>query len=386
MAKEEKSTALERILTVLEGKIPDRVPSFCLGGDFEFVDKFMKSPYALTDEDMDQLDKDRVSYAVPYIHAIIAKFAPPDILPGGIDAKIDLCWQTVGGLGMMKMDHTDELLLVTGALFKVAVRDNGIPHFWYKGPGLLKKEHIEAYWNKEKEMRPDRSSFRSIARIRKTMLNKYDIVVSQGIAGPFENCIFGIGHANFARFARKHPDFLQQHIDFQWETFEEPTLKLLMKTKPEIVMCGDDYGYNSGLQLPGKQWREFIKPILAKYVKIAHDGGAKFLLHSCGDIHEIFPDFVEIGIDGVESLKPKNNDLKMYREEYPEITLLGTIDDSELLKYESPEVIRNSVKTSIKTLGRKGGYIPGPTNFLLDQPPENIVEQFKAIQKFGKYP
>jgi hypothetical protein len=335
---------------------------------------------------MDQLDKDRVSYGIPYIHAIIAKFSPPEILPGGLDAKIDLCWQTVGGLGLIKMEHTEELLLVTGAKFKVAIRDNGVPHFWYIGPGLLKKEHIEAYWNKEKEIGPDRSSFRNVARIRKTMLNKYDIVVSQGIPGPFENCIFGIGHANFARFARKHPDFLHQHIDFQWETFEEPALKLLMKTKPEIVMCGDDYGYNSGLQLHVKQWREFIKPILAKYVKIAHDGGAKFLLHSCGDIHEVFPDFVEIGIDGVESLKPKNNDLKMYREEYPEITLIGTIDDSELLKYESLEVIRNSVKTSIKALGRKGGYIPGPTNFLLDQPPENIVAQFKAIQEFGTYP
>ena len=56
----EKISALERILTVLEGNIPDRVPSFCLGGDFQYVEKFMKSPYALTDEDMKQLDKDKV--------------------------------------------------------------------------------------------------------------------------------------------------------------------------------------------------------------------------------------------------------------------------------------------------------------------------------------
>jgi uroporphyrinogen decarboxylase len=158
-----------------------------------------------------------------------------------------------------------------------------------------------------------------------------------------------------------------------------------MKTKPDVVMCGDDYGYNSGLQLPAKDWRKFIKPKLANYVQIAHDGGAKFILHSCGDIREIFPDFVEIGIDGVESLQPKNNDLKMYREKYPEITLVGTIDDSEMLKYQLPAFIRNAVKENIKALGKKGGYIPGPTNFLLDQPPENIVSLYKAIQEFGKY-
>ena len=381
----EKMSALERILTVLEGKIPDRVPSFCLGGDFDFIDKFMKSLFALTDEDIKQLDKDKVSYSPPFMHAIIAKFSPPDILSGGLDAKIDLCWQTTGTGLPIKLETLNDFVIHSGGYFKIVVRDEGIPHWWYAGPALLKKENIEEYWSRAKDLRPPEDRVRSFAKIRKNMLKKYDIVVAQGQPGPFENCVFGIGHANFARFARKDPSYLEQHMEFQWETFEEPMMRMIMKTKPEIVMCGDDYGYNSGLQMNVKSWRKFIKPILARYVQMAHDGDAKFILHSCGDLHEIFPDFVEIGLDGVESLKPKNNDLKMYREKYPEITLVGTIDDSEMLKYEFPEFVKNSVKESIETLGKKGGYIPGPTNFLLDQPPENIVACYKAIQEYGKY-
>jgi hypothetical protein len=378
-------SALERILTVLDGKIPDRIPSFCLGGDFDFVEKFMNSPYALTDEDIQQLDNDKVSYGIPYMHAIIAKFCPPEILPGGLDAKIDLCWQTTGMGLPIKLETINNFVIHSGGYFKIVIRDEGIPHWWYAGPALLKKENIEEYWSKANKLRPSEDNVRNFARIRKNMLKKYDIVVSQGQGGPFENCIFGIGHANFARFARKEPSFLQQHIEFQWETIEEPMMKMIMKTKPEIVMCGDDYGFNDGLQMPARDWRKFIKPILAKYVKMAHDGDAKFILHSCGDLHEIIPDFVEIGLDGVESLQPKHNSLKMYREKYPEITLVGTIDDSEMLKYESPEGVRSSVKNSIETLGKKGGYIPGPTNFLLDQPAENIVACYKAIKEFGKY-
>lgn len=160
---------------------------------------------------------------------------------------------------------------------------------------------------------------------------------------------------------------------------------MIMATKPEIVMCGDDYGDNKGLQMNVKYWIEFLKPTLAEYVKTVHDGGAKFILHRCGAIGEIFPDFVEIGIDGVESLQPKLNDLKIYRKKYPEITLIGTIDDSEMLKFKSPQYIRTYVKESIKTLGKNGGYIPGPTNFLLAQPIDNIVALFKAIQEFGMY-
>ena len=382
MVKVQKMSALERVLTVLEGKIPDRVPSFILGGDCDFVYRFMNSPYKLTEEDIKQLDKDRVSFRIPFIHSVIAKFAPPDILPGGIDAKIDMCWSTTGG-GLIKMDFTDRVLNNNGGTFDAVIKEDGIPHLWYTGPALLKREHIEDYWEKEKELEPNPAAFRNLSRIRKTMLEKYDTVVSQGITGPFENCVFGIGHANFTHFARKDPKFLEQHIDFQWETIEEPSLKLLMNQKPDVVMCGDDYGFNRGLQINVMHWRKYIKPKLAEYVKYAHDGGAKFVIHSCGNIGQIFADFVEIGIDGVESLKPKYNDLRMYREKYPEITLIGTIDDSEMLIYQSPEYIRNSLKESINKLGRKGGYIPGPTNFLLDHPPENIVSLFKAIQDFG---
>ncbi|MFX1344813.1 MAG: uroporphyrinogen decarboxylase family protein [Promethearchaeota archaeon] len=383
MTKVQKMSALERIITVLEGKIPDRVPSFILGGDCDFVYRFMNSPYKLTEEDMKQLENDKVSFTIPFIHAIVAKFSPPDIFSGGLDAKIDMCWSTMGG-GFIQVSFTDQVLLNTGATFDVVVKEDGIPHNWFTGPALLKKEYIEEYWEKEKELKPNPANFRNLSKIRKTMLEKYDIVVSQGIAGPFENCIFGIGHANFARFARKEPSFLQQHIDFQWETFEEPSLKLLMNQKPDVVMCGDDYGFNAGLQMNLKNWRKFIKPKLAEYVKYAHDADAKFVIHSCGNIGEIFPDFVEIGIDGVESLKPKNNDLRMYREKYPEIALIGAVDDSEMLKYESPEFIRNYIREDIQILGKKGGYIPGPTNFLLDQPPENIVALFKGIQDYGK--
>ena len=377
-------SALERILTVLEGNIPDRVPSCILGGDCDFVYRFMNSPYALTEEDMFQLDRDKISYATPFIHAILAKFSSADILPGGINAKIDMCWKLVGG-ALINLDFSDNILSQSGGAYEIFVKDDGIPHTWYMGPELLNKEHIEIYWEKEKDLKPRRTQFRDISKITKVMLEKYDIVISWGTAGPFENCVLGIGLANFARFAKKDSNFLQQHLNFQWEAFEEPSLKLMLKAKPDVVMCGDDYGYNLGLQINVKHWRKFIKPILAKYVKLVHDEGAKFILHSCGNIGEIFPDFIEIGIDGVQSLKPQNNNLRMYREKYPEITLLGTIDDSKMLIYDSPEYIRNSVKENIELLGKKGGYIPGPTNFLLDHPPENVVALFKAIQEFGKY-
>ena len=142
MTKVQKMSALERITTVLDGKIPDRVPSFILGGDCDFVYRFMNSPYKLTNEDIAHLEKDRVSFMIPFIHSIVAKFSPPDIFPSGLDAKIDMCWSTTGG-GFIQLNFTDKVLTRDGGTFDAVVKEDGIPHFWYTGPALLKKEYIE---------------------------------------------------------------------------------------------------------------------------------------------------------------------------------------------------------------------------------------------------
>ena len=126
MVKVQKMSALERILTVLDGKIPDRVPSFILGGDCDFVYRFMNSQYKLTEQDIKQLDEDRVSFMIPFIHSVVAKFAPPEIFSGGIDAKIDMCWSTTGG-GFIKLDSTDKVLTNVGGTFDVFIKDDGIP-------------------------------------------------------------------------------------------------------------------------------------------------------------------------------------------------------------------------------------------------------------------
>jgi len=381
---EDELTAFERINIVLEGGVPDRVPSICLGADFEFLNHFMRSPYAFTQEDLEHFAKDGLVPRFLHTQHLLAKFSPKEIYEGGLNAKIDLCWEVLYGIPLKKGKESDTLVTENGQIFKFIVNDDGIPGYWYIAPSLTTKEKIRIFWETQKDLRPDKARFKILSKNRKKM-KKYDIVVAQGINGPFETCVLGIGYAMFAKLARKDPEFLHKHINFLWENFQRPSLELLLKTKPEIVMIGSDIGHNGGLQLPLKHWQLFFKPILKKYVELTHESGVKFLLHCCGAIEELFPDFVELGIDGIDSLQPTINNLELYRKKFPEIALLGTIDDTNLLVNGTPEEVRNDIQNKIKILGKDGGYIPGPTNWLLDQKPENIIALFQAIQEFGRY-
>ena len=81
-------------------------------------------------------------------------------------------------------------------------------------------------------------------------------------------------------------------------------------------------------------------------------------------------------------MKPKNNDLVGLKQKYGDkIVLLGTIDDSHMLKYSTPEQVKKSVQDSINKLG-PAGYVPGPINFLLDQPVSNIQAMMDAINNY----
>jgi len=369
--------SLKIVLDAIECKIPDRIPSFCLGADWDFMERYYAEE-GFTYEEFTEFKKDGLPWLCPIN------------IPLSIKLGVDLTWITIGGPTIW-LDHIEKPAQMHGGLFKIATRISSynpplnhkkrpIPHWWWLKEGLGNEEAIREYL--KKDIHYKKSKFKEYKKIIDICEQKYGIAVSIGLTGPWENLHFGIGFGQVARLWRKNRNLLHQIGDFYNEFALEGMKNLMKITKPKIVMIGDDYGYNSGLQLSIDMWRDLVRPTLEKHAEIIHHYGGKFLLHSCGNIGELFGDFVEIGIDGVESLKPFNNDLKNLKQNYgDDIALIGTIDDTNLLKNSRPEEVKNEVRKSIEELGPEG-YIPGATNFLLDQPPENVHAMIEAINNY----
>lgn len=369
--------ALEILMDALECKVPKRVPTFCLGADWDFMERFI-AEVGFTWDEFRQYKKDGILFTCPTNIALSLKL------------NIDLAWVTSMGQ-IIWLDEYSEPAQMHGGRFKIVTRmstyqapegriKRPIPHWWYTKEGLTSKEAIQNYM--KLHIKYPKSEFKRYHKMQKLCEEKYNLIVASGLTGPWENLHFGIGFANAAKFWRKDRKFLHEinnfYADFALQGMED----LLKYGKPPIVMVGDDYGYNTGLQMSLDMWRELVKPTLAEHVRITHEAGAKFILHSCGNIGALFKDFVDIGIDGVESLKPWTNNLVEVKQKYgKEICLAGTIDDSNMLINSTPEQVKRSVTESIKSLG-PGGYIPGATNFLLDQPVKNVYAMLEAIREY----
>jgi len=186
-----------------------------------------------------------------------------------------------------------------------------------------------------------------------------------------------------------NPEIIEAIIAKEIEFFLEYGKRLFeqIKGKVDIFFMGDDFASQNGMLMSLEQWRRLFKPGLRAYIDLAHSYGIKVMHHTCGAIYDMIPDFIDCGLDILQSLQPKAKgmDLKKIKQEYGKyICFQGGIDIQETMPHGTPEDVRNEVLDRIRTLGKGGGYILGTAhNMLPDVPVENALAYFDAAGGCG---
>lgn len=138
---------------------------------------------------------------------------------------------------------------------------------------------------------------------------------------------------------------------------------------------GDDWGQQRGMIMGAPLWREFIKPRLQKMYAHASRNGKFIIQHSCGDIHEVFEDLIEIGLDCYQTFQPEIYDMAAVKEQVGDrLSFWGGISTQAALPNKSPDEIRKIVRDTLRIMKKGGGFIVGPTHAIpQDVPPENVL-------------
>ncbi|MCL1795844.1 MAG: uroporphyrinogen decarboxylase [Clostridia bacterium] len=153
------------------------------------------------------------------------------------------------------------------------------------------------------------------------------------------------------------------------------------------IYFGDDWGQQRGLIMGPPLWREFIKPYLGRMYGKVKANGLYIAQHSCGDIHEVFPDVIELGLDVYQTFQPEIYDIRSVKKEFGNsLSFWGGISTQRLLPFESPEGVAQKAAEIMKFMRSGGGYIAAPTHAVPgDVPPENIVALIELFENQGKY-
>ncbi|MFB3883324.1 MAG: uroporphyrinogen decarboxylase family protein [Armatimonadota bacterium] len=170
-----------------------------------------------------------------------------------------------------------------------------------------------------------------------------------------------------------HPAFVHQLLGTisEWNVAQ---VKVAVKYDIDAIYFGDDWGQQRGLQMGPRIWREFIKPALAPMYRAARDAGKCVMIHSCGDVDELFDDLIELGLNCFNPFQPEVMDVDALVRKYRgRLAFFGGLSTQKTLPYGTPDEVRAATKHLIE-LGSQGGYILAPAHAVpKDVPLENML-------------
>jgi len=73
----------------------------------------------------------------------------------------------------------------------------------------------------------------------------------------------------------------------------------------DIVCIGEDMGNQNGRMVSPRDFEEVFRPRLKRFIDLAHEFGARAMMHSCGDTHELMPTLMAMGLDVLDAMQPE---------------------------------------------------------------------------------
>ena len=152
----------------------------------------------------------------------------------------------------------------------------------------------------------------------------------------------------------------------------------------DIIWTGDDVGMQTGMLISPALWRRHLKPRMAELIARVKsiNPAVKVAYHSDGMIWDVIPDLIEIGLDVLNPVQPACMDPAELKVRFGDrLCFWGSLDEQHTLPFGSPDDVREEVRTRLRTIGRHGGLILGPTHHVqLDTPLENFWAMVETIQ------
>lgn len=150
---------------------------------------------------------------------------------------------------------------------------------------------------------------------------------------------------------------------------------LLTKLPCDGILFSDDYGDQNSVIIGPELWRKFIRPRLARLYERATLAGKMVFQHTCGNVFDIIPDLIDIGLHVLQGLQPEAMPVYEIKKRFGRnLCLWGGLGTQRLLPFGTPHEIKAEARKLKRVLGSGGGYVFSSSKPIMkDVPVENAV-------------
>ena len=144
----------------------------------------------------------------------------------------------------------------------------------------------------------------------------------------------------------------------------------------DLAFTADDIAGQRGLLMSLPMWRTFIQPYHTRLNAAIHQFGVRVIYHSDGAVQMAVPGLIEMGIDVLQALQfsADGMDAAYLKDNFGDkLCFEGGVSVQTTLPFGTADEVRAETEMLIRTLGKDGGYILGPSHAIqAGTPPENI--------------
>jgi uroporphyrinogen decarboxylase len=183
-----------------------------------------------------------------------------------------------------------------------------------------------------------------------------------------------------------HPEFVHELLG-RIADYNIAQVREALKYDIDAVYFGDDWGQQHGLQMGPRLWREFLLPPLKRMYAAGREAGRFVMIHSCGDVDELFDDLIAIGLSSFNPFQPEVMDVYRLLPRYRgRLAFHGGLSTQKTLPFGTAEEVRAETRRLLE-LGRDGGYIFAPAHDVEgDVPLENMLAAIETVQGQPGFP
>ncbi|MBM3213209.1 hypothetical protein FJZ33_13380, partial [Candidatus Poribacteria bacterium] len=223
-------------------------------------------------------------------------------------------------------------------------------------------------------------------KARKFYDDGYAVILESICAGIFEMSCRVRGTQQFLMDLALNPDLacklMDKFVDIKIQFYKSAAEKLGKYI--QFIREGDDVAGQETLMISANMYRRLIKPrherlFLAQ--KELFPQPFYVFFHSDGQIYDLLPDFIEIGMDILNPVQVTGKSLDLLKKEFGrDISFWGGgCDTQKILPFGKPEEVRKDVEQRIKQLSPEGGFVfCAIHNIQADVPPENIITMYEG--------